>query len=91
MAQINWSDISKADYWDNIDYLLKDWTEKEAIDFMAKVDAVLQIIAINPKIFQKSGHKHTLCAHYISKNTILSDSKKKHSGTCKVLEQLSGS
>lgn len=59
MHQINWSDIAKADYWKNIDYLLTDWTHKEAIDFIEKVDSILKIIAINPKTFQRSGYKHT--------------------------------
>lgn len=58
MAQINWSNLAKNDYWDNIDYLLKEWTEKEAVNFIEKVDVVLQIISISPKTFQKSGYKN---------------------------------
>lgn len=58
MAVINWSDFAKVDYWDNIDYLLKDWSEKEAVSFIEKVDIVLQIISISPITFQKSGYKN---------------------------------
>jgi plasmid stabilization system protein ParE len=59
MPQIIWSVLAKTDYWNNIDYLLQDWTEKEALSFIEKVDAVLQIITLSPKTFQKSGYKNT--------------------------------
>lgn len=70
MTQINWSNSAKNDYWNNIDYLLKDWTEKEAYDFIEKVDAILQIIAINPKTFQKTSYKNTHFVPVTSQITI---------------------
>lgn len=52
-----WSDLAKEDYWENIDYLLDEFTEKEAIEFIAKVDAIIDVITENPKTFQKSDYK----------------------------------
>lgn len=36
MAQIIWTERSKLDYWDNIEYLEREWTEKEIIRFNKK-------------------------------------------------------
>lgn len=57
--KLNWSELSQTDYWENIDYLLKEWSEKEALVFIEKVEAVLQIITIKPNTFRKSGHRNT--------------------------------
>ena len=36
--ELIWSDFAKADYWENIDYLLEEWTKKDALHFIKKVD-----------------------------------------------------
>ena len=36
-----WSELSKFDYWLNIDYLLEEFGEKEASKFISKVDDIL--------------------------------------------------
>lgn len=59
MVDIHWSDLAREDYWKNIEYLLSDWTEKEARDFIEKVDAVIEIIKTNPQSFQRSGYRNT--------------------------------
>ena len=49
MATIHWSVLAKEDYWDNIDYLLSEWTQEEALNFISKVDEYLNIISKKPK------------------------------------------
>jgi plasmid stabilization system protein ParE len=58
MAEIIWSDLATHDYWSNIDYLLKDWSEKVAVYFIERVDSILKIIAERPDIFQLSEYKN---------------------------------
>lgn len=38
MRAVHWNKIARLDYYDNIDYLLRDWSEKEAQDFIDAVD-----------------------------------------------------
>jgi plasmid stabilization system protein ParE len=40
MRQIRWNRLASQDYYDNIDYLLKNWTEKEAQNFIDEVDEI---------------------------------------------------
>ena len=61
MITFIWTDLAKYDYWNNIDYLLEKWTEKEALVFIKKVDRNLDIIKHNPKTFAKTGYKNTRC------------------------------
>ncbi|HBX51794.1 MAG: hypothetical protein A2275_18190 [Bacteroidetes bacterium RIFOXYA12_FULL_35_11] len=57
--RIIWSEPAIADYWQNIDYLLKEWGDSVAIDFIDKVDQVLILIATKPATFQKTNFKNT--------------------------------
>ena len=34
MRKIRWNPLSKTDYYNNIDFLLKEWSEKEAQNFI---------------------------------------------------------
>lgn len=38
MRTVHWNKIAKLDYYNNIDYLLRDWSEKEAQEFIDAVD-----------------------------------------------------
>ncbi|WP_088656214.1 type II toxin-antitoxin system RelE/ParE family toxin [Geofilum rhodophaeum] len=38
MRTVHWNKIARLDYFDNIDYLLRDWSEKEAQEFIDAVD-----------------------------------------------------
>ena len=38
MRTVHWNKIAKLDYYDNIDYLLRVWSEKEAQEFIDAVD-----------------------------------------------------
>ena len=59
MINIIWSDQAKQTYFENIDYLLAEWTEKEAIKFMNDVEENLFIIKKNPKTFAKVDYRDT--------------------------------
>jgi hypothetical protein len=43
-VKIIWSEPEKLDYWNNINYLIQEWSEKEAKNFINKVDMVINII-----------------------------------------------
>ncbi|PJA08023.1 MAG: hypothetical protein COX70_04925 [Flavobacteriales bacterium CG_4_10_14_0_2_um_filter_32_8] len=59
MATIYWSDMAKEDYWNNIDYLLDEWTVVEASNFIDRVDEYLNIISKKPKTFTNTNYKNT--------------------------------
>ena len=46
--QVVWSDEATVDYNQNIDYLLKEWSEQVASDFIEDVDTVVGLIKIYP-------------------------------------------
>jgi plasmid stabilization system protein ParE len=46
-----WSPQSKESFENNIQHLLETWSEKEAIDFIDRVEEVLRLISKHPKIF----------------------------------------
>lgn len=49
--KIVWSDEAVTDYHRNIDYLVKEWSEKVAIEFIEDVDAVIELIKNHPKLY----------------------------------------
>ncbi len=55
--KIIWSDDAKLDYDENIEYLLREWSEKSAVNFIEEVESVLELLKINPKLFPKSNYK----------------------------------
>lgn len=57
MRKIYWSEKAEKDYFDNIDYLFKDWTIKEVEQFIVKTNEVIDVIKKYPKTFQKTGYK----------------------------------
>lgn len=54
---IVWSEHAKIDYYENIEYLLKDWSEESAINFIEEVESTLELLKINPKPYPKSDYK----------------------------------
>ena len=58
MTELIWSPQAKQDYWQNIDYLLEKWTEKEAAHFINLVDYNLILIQKNPKLFQTTNYNN---------------------------------
>jgi len=55
--EIIWSDDAKLDYDENIEYLLKEWSEKSAANFIKEVETVLKLLKKNPNLFPKSNYK----------------------------------
>ncbi len=54
---IRWSIPAKADYDENIAYLLDEWTEEVALDFVLAVDHTLMQITQQPYSFPETDHK----------------------------------
>jgi len=38
MRTVHWNELAKLDYYNNIDYLLREWSEKEAQKFIDEVN-----------------------------------------------------
>ena len=55
--EIIWSEESKLDYEENIDYLLKEWSEESASIFIEEVESILELLKTNPKLFPMSDYK----------------------------------
>lgn len=51
---IIWSDEAVADYHQNIEYLLSEWSEAVAIEFINDVEAVLNLIKTHPELYPLS-------------------------------------
>jgi plasmid stabilization system protein ParE len=57
MRRIIWNEFARHDFYQNIDYLLKEWSEKEAQVFIDKVFDVLYIIEKGNLEFQITNRK----------------------------------
>lgn len=77
MIQIIWSESAKTDYWQNIEYLEREWTLNEVYNFMDKVDHLLVLLtqdniefkSTNYKfVFEVTVTKHISLFYKISKN-----------------------
>jgi plasmid stabilization system protein ParE len=55
--EILWSDDAKQDYDENIEYLLREWSEDSASTFIEEVDLVLELLKTNPKLYPISDYK----------------------------------
>ncbi|MFZ4106742.1 type II toxin-antitoxin system RelE/ParE family toxin [Flavobacterium sp.] len=56
--EIIWSPQSKKDYWQNIDYLEAEWTFKDVISFIEKVDQSLNLLLQNNIEFILTNYKN---------------------------------
>jgi plasmid stabilization system protein ParE len=57
MLTISWSKEAVEDYASNIDYLLKEWTIKEAEQFVSNAADIIRIISVMPEAFPVSNYK----------------------------------
>lgn len=53
---IKWSDKAKTSFNENIDYLREDWNEQVLIDFLDRVDEVLNKIEYDPLLYPLYKH-----------------------------------
>lgn len=59
MLNIQWSLDAKEDYWDNIEYLEKEWTITDAINFTSTVEALLKQLQTDTVTFKTTNYKDT--------------------------------
>jgi plasmid stabilization system protein ParE len=53
-----WSPQAKKDYWQNIDYLEVEWTFQEVVNFIDKVDNVINLLLKNNIEFISTNYKN---------------------------------
>ncbi|WP_439489425.1 type II toxin-antitoxin system RelE/ParE family toxin [Algoriphagus sp.] len=46
--KVIWTNQAQKDYDQNIDYLLSEWSEKVAQNFIHQVNLTIQLLTINP-------------------------------------------
>jgi plasmid stabilization system protein ParE len=56
MRQIKWNKLARDEYFDNIDYLLKNWSEIEAQNFIDEVDEVIFILRKGKVDYQETDY-----------------------------------
>ena len=59
MISIFWSETAKLDYWNNIDYLEKEWTLTEVYNFIDEVDSLLVKLSKKNVTFKPTNYKNT--------------------------------
>ncbi|MCF8352041.1 MAG: hypothetical protein K9H15_12800 [Bacteroidales bacterium] len=52
MRKVHWNILARSDYYQNIDYLLREWSEKDAQKFIDEVDDVEFILKQGKVEFQ---------------------------------------
>ena len=57
MFIVIWSEQAKLDYWDNIDYLQYRWGLNVTLEFMDKVDVMINILRAEKTSFKPSNYK----------------------------------
>ena len=77
--KIDWTLKSRNDYWQNIEYLEKNWSEKIVMNFIEEVNYSLQLLEKDNIIFSKSDYpdvykmliiKQITLYYYIENETI---------------------
>ena len=58
MRKIIWSAEAKSDYESNIDYLLKEWSVKDAREFVDQAETVLSNLQKMPEMFPLSDYRN---------------------------------
>lgn len=59
MITISWSELAKIDYWENIEYLDKEWTIKDVHNFIDKVDEIINLLSKQNLTFKPTNYKDT--------------------------------
>ena len=66
-AKINWSVKADGNFEKIINYLLKNWSEREVVNFVNKVDTALTSISENPNLYKASRLKPDLHKFVLAK------------------------
>lgn len=56
MLKISWNPLAKQDYFDNIDFLLKKWSEREAQNFIDEVYEIEFLLKQGNVQFQRTNY-----------------------------------
>ena len=57
MRRIIWNNVAKSDYFENIDYLLKNWSEKEVQKFINEVRHIEFVLKNGNVDFQEINYR----------------------------------
>ncbi|WP_029038038.1 type II toxin-antitoxin system RelE/ParE family toxin [Salinimicrobium xinjiangense] len=58
--KIQWSNHALSELEDTIEYLEKNWTERELKNFSQELDHTIELISKNPELFQLSKKNNTV-------------------------------
>ncbi len=70
MRTISWSEPAKIDYWNNIEYLEREWTLKEVYNFMDMVDELIDLLTKNNVTFKPTSYKNTFQVPVVKQITL---------------------
>ena len=70
MMTISWSEPAKIDYWNNIEYLEKEWTPTEVYSFMDKVDELIDLLTKDNLTFKSTAYKNTFQVPVVKQITL---------------------
>jgi hypothetical protein len=59
MLTVSWSELAKLDYWNNIEYLEREWTLKEVYNFVDKVDELIDLLSNENVSFKSTNYRNT--------------------------------
>ncbi|TVP53286.1 MAG: type II toxin-antitoxin system RelE/ParE family toxin [Mongoliibacter sp.] len=69
--EIFWSERSKSDLENILNYLDNNWTEKETRSFIQKLDKRINLISLNPLLFPVSLKKSNVRRSVLTKHTTI--------------------
>ena len=56
--KVIWTHQAQKDYDQNIDYLLSEWSERVARNFIDQVNLTIQLLTINPYLYQQGNYQN---------------------------------
>lgn len=68
---IIWSPLAEETYFEILEYLLEKWTEREALNFEARLLEVLDLLKENPQIYAYSKEKKSYRAVLTRQTTLI--------------------
>lgn len=69
--QVAWTQKARETYNQNLDYLLQNWEEKVYSDFVSRVEAVIDHIKQNPKMYVSIDTKRNIYRSVVTKHISL--------------------
>lgn len=55
--KIIWSPQAKKDYWQNIDYLEAEWNYQDVVNFMEKVERIINLLSMKNVAFISTNYR----------------------------------